>query len=122
MLFQESGSSPRTLPLCPGLAGRGAVLGFHRGDGRGSEPAKHQYQQHYHRHRRPLWRGGNGSTDNTLAISNAIAAAAAGGNTNGLYGGTVRIPASGTYLCGPLSLKNNVDLQIDAAPPCKCSP
>ena len=59
---------------------------------------------------------GDGVSTNTLAISNAIVAAAAGGNTNGLYGGTVRIPASGTgiFLCGPLTLKNNVNIQIDA--------
>ena len=59
---------------------------------------------------------GDGVSTNTLAISNAIVAAAAGGNTNGLYGGTVRIPMSGigTYLCGPLALKNNVNIQIDA--------
>ena len=29
----------------------------------------------------------NGMADNTIAISNAIVTAAAGGNTNGLYGG-----------------------------------
>ena len=60
---------------------------------------------------------GDGVSTNTLAISNAIVAAAAGGNTNGLYGGTVRIPMSGigTYLCGPLALKNNVNIQIDAS-------
>src|SRR5208283_5019790 len=59
---------------------------------------------------------GDGVTNNTLAISNAIVVAAAGANTNGLYGGTVRIPASGTgaFLCGPLTLKNNVNIQIDA--------
>ena len=58
---------------------------------------------------------GDDATDNTSAISDAIAAAAAGGNTNGLLGGTVRIPASGTgiFLCGPLTLQNNVDLEID---------
>jgi hypothetical protein len=56
----------------------------------------------------------NGIADNTLAISNAIVAAAAGGNVGGLYGGTVRIPAPGTFLCGPLTFKNNVNLQIDA--------
>ena len=59
----------------------------------------------------------NDTTDNTTAIQNAINAAATGGNTNGLYGGTVRIPAPGTpgaFLCGPLTFKNNVNLQIDA--------
>ena len=57
---------------------------------------------------------GNGTTDNTLAISNAIVAAAAGGNVGGLLGGTVRIPAPGTFLTGPLTMKNNVNIQIDA--------
>ncbi len=56
---------------------------------------------------------GDGVTTNTLAISNAIVAAAAGGTTNGLIGGTVEIPA-GTYLSGPLTLKNGVNLQLDA--------
>jgi hypothetical protein len=67
---------------------------------------------------------GDGSTDNTLAISNAIVQAAKGGNTNGLFGGTVRIPASGTgvFLCGPLTLKNNVDIQIDAGATLKMQP
>jgi len=55
----------------------------------------------------------NGIADNTLAISNAIVAAAAGGNVGGLYGGTVRIPAPGVFLCGPLTFKNNINLQID---------
>ena len=55
----------------------------------------------------------DGVADDTLAISNAIVAAAAGGNVGGLYGGTVRIPAPGTFLCGPLTLKNNVNIQID---------
>ena len=35
---------------------------------------------------------GDNSTDNTLAISNAIVKAASGGTTNGLIGGTVKIP------------------------------
>ena len=58
---------------------------------------------------------GDGISTNTTAILMAITNAAAGGNTNGLYGGTVRIPMSGigTYLCGPLTLKNNVNIQID---------
>ena len=57
---------------------------------------------------------GDNATDNTTAIQNAINAAAAGGKTNGLIGGTVEIPANtNAYLCGPLSLKNNVNLQID---------
>ncbi|MGA2180385.1 MAG: glycosyl hydrolase family 28 protein [Verrucomicrobiota bacterium] len=65
---------------------------------------------------------GDGATDNTLAISNAIIAAAAGGNVGGLYGGTVRIPASGTFLCGPLTMKNNVNIQIDAGATLKMQP
>jgi hypothetical protein len=55
----------------------------------------------------------NGIADNTIAISNTIVAATLGGNTNGLFGGTVRIPAPGTFLCGPLTFKNNINLQID---------
>ena len=57
---------------------------------------------------------GDNLTDNTLAISNAIVAAGKGGKTNNLYGGTVEIPAgTNAYLCGPLSLANNVNFQID---------
>jgi len=67
---------------------------------------------------------GDGATDNTLAISNAIVAAAAGGNTNGQFGGTVRIPKSGTsiFLCGPLTLKNNLNIQIDTNATLKMEP
>ncbi len=50
---------------------------------------------------------------NTTAIQNAINAATAGGTTNGLSGGTAEIPA-GTYLSGPLTLANNVNLQLDS--------
>ncbi len=57
---------------------------------------------------------GDGVTDNTAAIQAAIKAAGLGPATNGLSGGTVRVPASGTFLCGPLVLTNNVNLQIDA--------
>lgn len=57
---------------------------------------------------------GDGITTNTVAISNAIVAAAKGGTTNGLIGGTVEIPAPGIYVCGPLQLANNVNLQIDS--------
>jgi polygalacturonase len=57
----------------------------------------------------------DGTTDNAAAISNAIVAAAAGGNVGGLYGGTVRIPASsGVYLSGPFPMKNNVNLLIES--------
>jgi polygalacturonase len=52
---------------------------------------------------------GNGSTDNTAAISNAIVAASNAG------GGTVEIPAAnGVYLCGPLTLKSSINLQVDS--------
>lgn len=57
---------------------------------------------------------GDGVFTNTVAISNAIAAANKGSTTNGLIGGTVELPAPGIYLCGPLQLANNVNLQVDA--------
>jgi polygalacturonase len=57
---------------------------------------------------------GNGSTDNTLAISNAIFVAASGGPVGGLIGGTVRVPAPGVFMTGPLTFRNNVDIQVDA--------
>src|SRR3954469_14714651 len=58
---------------------------------------------------------GDGFTDNTLAISNAIVQAASGGTTNGAAGGTVRIPAgTNAYLCGPITLLSSVNLQVDA--------
>jgi polygalacturonase len=58
---------------------------------------------------------GDDVTTNTTAIQNAINAVAAGVTTNGLIGGTVEIPrGANAYLCGPLTLKNNVNLQIDA--------
>lgn len=56
---------------------------------------------------------GDGVATNTVAIQNAINAATLGGNTNGLFGGVVKIPA-GIFLSGPLTMKNNVNLQIDA--------
>jgi polygalacturonase len=63
----------------------------------------------------PLYGGlGDGVFTNTTAISNAITQAALGGITNGLIGGTVEIPGPGIYICGPLILKNNVNLQVDA--------
>src|ERR1051326_5901414 len=55
---------------------------------------------------------GDGVATNTSAIQTAINAASAGANTNGLFGGVVKFPA-GIYLSGPLSLKNNVNLQFD---------
>ncbi len=56
---------------------------------------------------------GDGVFTNTAAIQNAINAATAGGNVGGLFGGTVRIPP-GIFLCGPLAMKKNVNLQLDA--------
>ncbi len=51
---------------------------------------------------------GDGQTDNTAAIQAAINAANAAG------GGTVEIPAaSAAYLCGPITLSSNLDLQVD---------
>ncbi len=47
------------------------------------------------------------SSNNTTAIQNAINAASAAG------GGTVVVP-SGTFLCGPLKLKNNVGLELSS--------
>lgn len=57
---------------------------------------------------------GDGVFTNTTAIQNAINQAAKGGATNGLSGGTVRIPSPGIYMCGPLNMSNNINLQIDA--------
>jgi polygalacturonase len=56
----------------------------------------------------------DGVFTNTLAIQSAINQAAKGGQTNGLFGGTVKIPGPGTYLCGPLNMSNYVNLQIEA--------
>ncbi len=57
---------------------------------------------------------GDSFTTNTTAIQDAINFASGGGVTNGLRGGTVEIPAaSGTYLCGPLTMPSFVNLQID---------
>jgi len=64
---------------------------------------------------------GNGVTTNTTAIQNAINAANLGGNTNGLTGGTVRIPA-GVFLSGPLTMKSSVNLQIDSGATLKMLP
>jgi len=58
--------------------------------------------------------GNDGIITNTATIQSAISMAASGGTVNGLSGGTVRIPGPGIYLCGPLTLANNVDLHIEA--------
>ena len=54
------------------------------------------------------------NADNAAPIQNAINQAAKGGQTNGLYGGTVEIPGPGIYLCGPLNMSNYVNFQIDS--------
>ncbi len=52
---------------------------------------------------------GDGATDNTTAIQNAIRSAQTAG------GGTVELTAaSAPYLCGPITVGNNINLQIDA--------
>jgi hypothetical protein len=58
---------------------------------------------------------GDGSTDNTLAIQSAINAA----NTAG--GGKVVIP-SGTFMSGPLTMKNNVTLNLASGATLKMLP
>ncbi len=55
---------------------------------------------------------GDGVITNTTAFQNAIDVAASGGETNGLSGGVVEIPA-GVFLCGPLTMKSSVALQLD---------
>ncbi len=54
----------------------------------------------------------DGVTTNTAAIQAAINAAAAA--TSGVGGGTVELPGPGTYLCGPLTMKTKVNLQVDS--------
>ena len=49
---------------------------------------------------------GDGGKDNTTNIQNTISAAAAAG------GGVVEIPA-GTFLSGPITLSNNIKMQVD---------
>lgn len=56
-----------------------------------------------------------GSSNNTTAVLNAINAASAAG------GGTVVVP-SGTFLCGPIKLKNNVGLQLSSGAVLKALP
>jgi hypothetical protein len=49
---------------------------------------------------------GDGVTTNTTAIQTAI------NNASSAGGGTVEIPA-GTFLCGPLTMKSSINLQLD---------
>jgi len=61
---------------------------------------------------------GNGTSNNTTAIQSCI-------NTAALTGGTVEIPANGTlstYLCGAISLKSSINLQIDSGAMLKMLP
>jgi len=55
----------------------------------------------------------NGIFTNTTAFQSAINDAATGALTNGLRGGMVEVPP-GVFLCGPLTMKSNVRLQLDA--------
>jgi hypothetical protein len=50
----------------------------------------------------------NGIITNTTAIQNAI------NDVSALGGGTVEIPGPGIYLTGPLTMKSQINLQIDA--------
>ncbi len=51
---------------------------------------------------------GDGVTDNTAALQAAI------NDVNAHGGGTVEIPGPGIFLSGPLTMKNKINLQIDA--------
>jgi hypothetical protein len=54
---------------------------------------------------------GDGVTDNTISIQNTINAA----NKSPAGGGTVEFPAAaGSYLSGPITLTNSINLQVDA--------
>jgi polygalacturonase len=53
------------------------------------------------------------NADNSSYIQQAINAAAAGGATNGLRGGTVEVP-TGIFLSGPFTLTSGVNLQLDS--------
>ena len=57
---------------------------------------------------------GNGTTSNTTAFKNAIAAAVAAG------GGVVDVP-SGTWLTGPIVLKSNIELHLESGSTIKFS-
>lgn len=60
-----------------------------------------------------LYGASSTNADNAVAIQSAINAAAGGGLTNGLRGGLVEI-TPGIFLCGPLTMKSNVRLQLDS--------
>ena len=52
---------------------------------------------------------GDGVTDDTAAIQSAIH------DAHVANGGVVRVPSSSNaYMCGPLTMENNINLQIDA--------
>jgi len=55
------------------------------------------------------------SSDNTLAVQKTIDTCAAAG------GSTVVVPA-GTFLCGPVSMKSNINLQLDSGAVLKALP
>jgi polygalacturonase len=57
---------------------------------------------------------GNGTTKNTTAFKNAIAAAVAAG------GGVIDVP-SGTWLTGPIVLKSNIELHLESGSTIKFS-
>jgi polygalacturonase len=59
---------------------------------------------------------GDGTNDNTTAIQTAI------NDVNARGGGTVQIPGPGVYLSGPLTLKNKINLQIDAGATLRMKP
>jgi len=56
----------------------------------------------------PYNAAGNGTTNDRVAIQNAI------NDVNAAGGGTVNLPGVHTYLTGDLSLKTNVTLNINA--------
>lgn len=58
---------------------------------------------------------GNGKTDDAVAIQNAIDACSA-------KGGTVLVPAPFTFICGPITLRSNIDLHLEAGAVLKASP
>ena len=59
---------------------------------------------------------GDGTNDDTTAIQSAINDVSARG------GGTVQVPGPGVYLSGPLTMKNKINLQIDAGATLRMKP